>query len=280
MKKIARPWSTGRGVYNVLFPGGPLLFREIVGYRAFIRNLVVKDLKLKYRDSILGFLWSLVNPLMMLVVYTIAFKYVMRTGIQHFTFFLLAGLMPWQFFAGALTASTNSIVGNGNLIRKVYFPREVLPVATVLFTFTQFVLALAAVLPVVLVVEGLPLRWVALLVVPIALLHLAFTIGCALALSALTTSFRDVAHFTEFALVLLFWLTPIVYPLQMAPPPLRAFFRTSPLAAFAVAYQDVLVRGVAPDALGAATVLAWTVVSLAVGHSIFRHRSPAFAELV
>jgi len=256
------------------------LFRELVAYRAFIRNLVVKDLKLKYRDSILGFLWSLVNPLMMLVVYTIAFKYVMRTGIQHFTFFLLAGLMPWQFFAGALSASTSSVIGNGNLIRKVYFPREVLPVATVLFTFTQFVLALAAVLPVVLVVEHVPLRWAALLVLPLAVLHLLFTIGCAFALSALTASFRDVSHFTEFALMLLFWLTPIVYPSQMAPEPLRAFFRTSPLAAFTVAYQDVLVRGVAPDTAVTLTVVAWAAVTLAVGHAIFRRRSPAFAELV
>jgi ABC-type polysaccharide/polyol phosphate export permease len=221
-----------------------------------------------------------VNPLMMLVVYTIAFKYVMRTSIEHFTFFLLAGLMPWQFFAGALTASTHAIVGNGNLIRKVYFPREVLPVATVLFTFTQFVLALAAVLPVVLVVEGVPLRWVAFLVVPLALLHLLFTIGCALALSALTTSFRDVSHFTEFALMLLFWLTPIVYPSQMAPEALQVFFRTSPLSAFTVAYQDVLVRGVAPDATIGLTLVAWAMVTLAVGQSIFRRRSPTFAELV
>src|SRR4051812_46466944 len=166
---------------------------------------------------------------MMLAVYTIAFKYVMRTGIPHFTFFLLAGLMPWQFFAGALTASTHAIVGNGNLIRKVYFPREVLPVATVLFTFTQFILALVAVVPIVLVVDHVPLRWVALLVVPLALVHLLFTIGCAFALSALTTSFRDVTHFTEFALMLLFWLTPIVYQVEMAPGPLRTFFRGSPL---------------------------------------------------
>jgi ABC-2 type transport system permease protein len=216
----------------------------------------------------------------MLVVYTIAFKYVMRTSIEHFTFFLLAGLMPWQFFAGALTASTHAIVGNGHLIRKVYFPREVLPVATVLFAFTQFVLALAAVLPVVLVVSRVPLRWVALLVVPLAIVHLLFTIGCALALSALTTSFRDVTHFTEFALMVLFWLTPIVYQVQMAPGPLQVFFRTSPLAAFTVAYQDVLVRGILPEAAVAVTVIAWAALTLVLGYTIFRRRSPAFAELV
>src|ERR1051326_8464152 len=133
------------------------LFRELFGYRACIRNLVAKDLKLKYRESILGFLWSLINPLLMLLVYTIAFKYVMHSTIEHFTFFLLAGLLQWQFFSGALMASTGAIVGNGNLIRKVYFPREVLPVSVVLFVFSQFVLALVAVLPAVVLFDRVSL---------------------------------------------------------------------------------------------------------------------------
>lgn len=216
----------------------------------------------------------------MLFVYTIAFKYVMRTRIEHFTFFLLAGVLPWQFFSGSLMAATSSIVGNGNLIRKVYFPREILPVATVVFLFTQFMLALSVVVPVVLIVERLPLQWDALLVIPVAILHLLFTIGCAFAISALTVFFHDVSHFTEFALMLLFWLTPIVYQIEMAPAPLKLFFHASPLALFTLAYQDVLVRGQLPELTVGLGMVAWAALALVVGHWIFKHRSPLFAEMV
>jgi ABC-type polysaccharide/polyol phosphate export permease len=256
------------------------LFRELFGYRACIRNLVAKDLKLKYRESILGFLWSLINPLLMLFVYTIAFKFVMHSTIEHFMFFLLAGLLQWQFFSGSVMSSTASIVGNGNLIRKVYFPREILPVSTVLFVFSQFMLALLVVLPAIVVFDRVSLHWVAVLTLPLALAHLLFTIGCAFALSALTASFRDVTHFTEFALQLLFWLTPLVYNVRMAPRSLQIFFKSSPLAAFAVAYQDLLVAGRLPDPWVAVSVAVWTVLALVVGHWIFRRRCPAFAEMV
>jgi lipopolysaccharide transport system permease protein len=204
----------------------------------------------------------------------------MRSSIEHFAFFLLAGLLPWQFFAGSLMSSTQSIVGNGSLIRKVYFPREILPISTVLFTFTQFILALLVVVPLVVLIDGVSLSWTALLILPLAIIHLLFTIGCALALSALTTSFRDMTHFTELGLMLLFWLTPIVYQMQMAPKSLHWLFQASPLAAFTMAYQDVLVKGQIPNLTVGMTVLASSLLALFVGQWVFRRSSPAFAEMV
>lgn len=253
---------------------------ELLRYRTFVRNLVLKDLKLKYRDSALGFLWSLLHPLLMLGVLTFAFGYVLRVQMEHYTYFLMVGLLPWNFFSGALLASTGAIIGNANLIKKVYFPRETLPIATVLFNFAQLLLALAVFVPALVLLSGITLRWTTALFVPLLGLHLLFTIGLAFVLSALTTSFRDVAHLTEVGLMLLFWATPIVYPASMAPAGLQGLFKASPLAAFAMAYQDVLFWGRVPEGLVVSSLLGWTAAALLGGQAVFRWYSPAFAEEV
>jgi homopolymeric O-antigen transport system permease protein len=186
-------------------------------YRTLVRNLVAKDITVKYRGSLLGLLWSLLHPALMLVVYTFAFKVVLRVHTENYAYFIMAGLLPWTFFASALKDSTQAIVGNAGMIRRVYFPREILPIASVLFNFTQLLLALAVFLPALLLVSGVNPSWRMTLVVPLLLLHLAFTIGVALALASVTVHFRDVAHLTDVLLPLLFWATPIIYPIEMVP---------------------------------------------------------------
>ena len=120
-----------------------LVFR----YRELIRNLVLKDLKLKYRDSVLGFLWSLANPLLLIVVYSFVFGHILRGGPQNFAYFLMVGILPWNFFAQSLMMSTGSILDNGSLIRKVATPMEVFPIATALFNLAQYLLALVVFFP-------------------------------------------------------------------------------------------------------------------------------------
>ena len=253
---------------------------QFLRYRTLVRNLVFKDLKLKYRDSVLGVVWSLLNPLLLLIVYTVAFKVVLQVQTENYPYFLLAGLLPWTFFSSALVASTQAITGNANLIRKVRFPLETLPIATVLFAFSQLLLGLAVFLPALAILSAVRLHWTALLFVPLLLLHVLFTLGLAFALSAGTVFFRDVAHLTEVAVVLLFWLTPIIYPASIAPPGFQRFFALSPLAAFAMAYQDILFWGRVPGELLLSTVAGWTLVALIGGYALFRRLSPALAEEV
>ena len=253
---------------------------RLLRYRALVRNLVLKDLSLKYRNSVLGVVWSLLNPLLLLVVYTVAFKFILRVQTENYAYFLLTGLLPWNFFASSMIGSTESITGNTSLIKKVYFPRETLPIASVLFTFSQLLLALAVFLPACLLVSGLGLHWTAVLFVPLLLLHLLFTLGLAFILATCTVFFRDVVHLTEVALVLLFWVTPIIYPVTMAPPELQLFFKLSPLAAFAIAYQDVLFWGRMPEEMVVATLVGWTAAVLLGGYALFRRFSPVFAEEV
>jgi ABC-2 type transport system permease protein len=257
---------------------GPLstLFR----YRALVRNLVAKDIAVKYRGSILGLMWSLLNPALMLVVYVFAFQVVLKVHTENYAFFIMAGLLPWSFFASALTSSTQAIVGNAGLIRRVYFPREILPIACVLFTFWQLVLAFAVFLPAVILISGVDPSWRILLVLPVLLLHLLFTVGLAFALAAVTVHFRDVAHLTEVLLPLLFWVTPIVYSIEMVPAPLRSWMKFSPLALFTISYQEVLLRARLPEWSLVTPVVAWTTATVGIGHLIFRRFSPTLAEEV
>lgn len=256
------------------------MLRDVFRYRGLIRNLVLKDLKLKYRDSLLGVLWSLLNPLLTLAVYTFAFHTILRVQMEGYASFLLVSLLPWNFFSSSLLASTGAILQNAHLIRKVYFPREVLPIATVLFWFAQLLLALAVFVPFLMVTSTLRMRWTFLLSAPLLLLHVLFVIGLALLLSALTTSFRDVAHLTEVALLLLFWVTPIVYPVTMAPEWLQPWLRAGPLSAFAIAYQEVLFFSRVPDGVVLLSVLVSPLLSLVIGLAVFRSCSPSFAERV
>lgn len=251
---------------------------DLLRYRWLVANLVLKDLKLKYRDSVLGVCWSLLNPLLLIGVYTVAFKHIMRMPTESYPYFLVVGLLPWTFFATAVVGSTGAVTGNAQLIRKVAFPAEVLPVAGVLFAFAQLLLALTVFLPALALLSGVRFAPVALLFPVILGLHLLMTVGVALALSALTTSFRDVAHLTEVALLLLFWVTPVIYPASIAPEPMRNLFLWSPPAAFASAYQDLLFFGRLPHPAVAATVSLSPIVALYIGHRIFRSYRATFAE--
>jgi ABC-type polysaccharide/polyol phosphate export permease len=256
------------------------MIRDLVRYRELIRNLVLKDLTLKYRGSVLGVAWSLAHPALLLAVYTLAFRNVLKVPVPHYPLFLLVALLPWNFFATAATAATGSIVFNGPLLRKAAFPREALPIASVLFVFAQLLLALAVFLPAMALASGPGLQWTAVLLLPLLLLHVLFTTGVALLLAALTAAWRDVAHFTEVGLVLLFWLTPIVYPVEMVPGFWRSALTLSPPAAFASAYQDVLFWGRVPAWSTAASTLVSAVPPAGLGLVVFKAMSPTFVERV
>jgi len=252
---------------------------DILHYRSLVKNLVWKDLKLKYRGSLLGFCWSLLNPLLMLTVYTIAFKYILKIGRGDYAFFLLAGLLPWNFFSSSLVNSTRCIMDNAHLIKKVYFPRMILPIATVLFNFIQMLLALAVFLPLIFISSSVNTSWIALgYFLLLLLLNLLFTIGLAFILSALTVFFRDLTHLTEVFLLLLFWLTPIVYSISLVPDNLRWAFRLNPLAAFIVSFQDALVWGRPPEPVLILTAIGATCLSLLIGYGVFDHYQTRFAE--
>jgi len=188
--------------------------RELYDYRELIKNLVVRDLKLRYRSSVLGFLWCLLNPLMMMTVFTIVFTVLLpNNSIQKFPVFILTGLLAWQLHSTALQGAVNSVVGHASLVQKVYFPREVLPISFVLSSTVNFIFSLAALLLMVLLYE-VPLTGAVLLLPLVVAVQVAFTIGIGLVLSAVNVYYRDTASVMETLMLAWFFLTPIFYRIE------------------------------------------------------------------
>jgi ABC-2 type transport system permease protein len=184
---------------------------DIVGHRELLLNLVRLELKAKYKASALGFAWSLLNPLMYLVVFYIAFDVVLGSGIPRFPLYLLSGLLVWNFFVAAITSGTSSVVAGAGLVKKVWFPREILPLASVGAALVHFFLQ-CIVLVVALVLVRHPVGWTEIAMLPLALFDLILlAAGLAVFLSAANVYLRDMAHFVELALMAWFWMTPIVY---------------------------------------------------------------------
>lgn len=251
---------------------------SVFSYRELLRNLVLKDLKLKYRGSILGFLWSLVNPLAMVAVYTLAFTYIIRTGQDNFAFFFILGLLPWTFFSGSALMSTGAIVDNAGLIKAVRFPRAILPISTVLFNLVQYLLTAAVIVPLMLLITGTPPAWAALAFPIVLTLQVAFTVGVALALSAATTFFRDIRHLLDIGLGMLFWLTPIVYRLDTVPEPLNTFVALGPVTPFVVGYQMMFYDGVWPARWIWILAAVQAAGALTVGMALFLSVEDQFGE--
>jgi lipopolysaccharide transport system permease protein len=252
----------------------------IMRYRELLRNLVLKDLKLKYRGSVFGFVWSLANPLLMVAVYTLAFTYVLQVRTEGFVFLLLVGLLTWGFFSSSAMMATTAVVDAGGLIRSAGFPRAILPVATVLFNFAQYLLTLLVLLPLASAIFRVPPA-PAILVFPVFLvLQILFTTGVALALATAATFFRDVRHLLEVLLSALFWTTPIVYAYQNVPEFLRLPVLLSPVSSFVVAYQDIFYYGRMPPVPVWLVAFGYASAAFVLGASFFVTCEDQLAEHV
>ena len=211
-------------------------------YRGLIQSLVARELKARYRGSVLGFLWSFVNPLLLLLIYSFVFTTVMpntQAGVQPYFLFMFCGILPWTWFSASLSEASGSLISGGNLIKKVLFPAEVLPLVSVLANMVHFFLGLPILL-IFLVLYRPPTLWHLAVFPVVVLVQLVFTSALALLLAALAVHFRDIRDILANLLTLWFFATPIVYPLSAAPPRIRRLLELNPFTQLAVAYQQVL----------------------------------------
>jgi len=187
--------------------------KTIWEYRELLLNLSKRELKVRYKDSLLGFFWSLLNPLLYLAIFSVVFGIIIRSAdIKLFAIFLLTALLPYNLFSVGLTGATTSITGNGPLVQKVWFPREILPIASIASNLVTFFLQMI-ILVIALIVFRLTPEWSMMwMLVPALIITLMLGTGLGLILSAVNVYFRDVQHFLELGLLVLFWFTPIVYP--------------------------------------------------------------------
>ena len=216
--------------------------RQLPRYRGLIQSLVSRELKARYRGSVLGFFWSFVNPLLLLLVYTFIFAYIMPPpgDIDNYALFLFTGLLPWTWFSASLLESSSVLITGGNLIKKVMFPAEILPIVTVLSNGVHFLLGLP-ILVAFLIYFDAPIELAELPWFPIALLvQFLLTLGFALMLSALTVHFRDLKDILGNVMTLWFFATPIIYYWKVAPEKIRPLLNLNPFTHLAITYQEIL----------------------------------------
>jgi ABC-type polysaccharide/polyol phosphate export permease len=259
--------------------------RQLFRYRALISSLVARELKARYRGSWLGVVWSFVNPLLLLLIYSFVFTVVLPAAhppeLEPFALFLFCGILPWTWFSSSLLESANVLITGGNLIKKVLFPAEVLPIVVVLAGFVHFCLGLP-ILAAFLIYYRVPLWPTDLLWFPlIVCVQLVLTVGLALLVSALTVHFRDVRDLLGNLLTLWFFATPIIYPLAEAPERVRRLLNLNPFTHLAIAYQEVLFRP-GPFAQGSRlfAVAIASLVTFLFGYFVFDRLRDTLAEEV
>ncbi len=257
---------------------------ELVNYRELVVNLTRRDIRLKYKGSVLGIAWSLLNPLLMMAIYTAVFSVFLRAvNVHDYWALVLGGLLPWVFFANSLNAATISFIRAPNLLTKIYFPIESLPMAVVLANFVNLLISLA----VLLVILGfVGLLGPSLILLPVILLaQLGITLGLSVAIAALTVYFRDLEHLIVIGITALFYLTPVLYPLDPRALPAGAgkyigYLNLNPLSWLFESYHSVLFYKTWPDPTTFTLMLASALFSLAAGYLLFTRLRPRIPEEV
>lgn len=267
-----------------MFDSAARIFR----FRGLLATLTARELKARYRGSLLGFFWSLVNPLLLLGVYGVVFGLILdpvRGGnVDPYFVFLVTGLFPWIWFSSSLLEGASSLITNSGLIRKAVFPAELLPAVSVAANLVHLLLALPIAIAAVMVGRylGHPVAgWGAFALPGVILLELPLVAGLALGLSALTAHFKDVRDLLTNLLTLLFFATPIIYPLDAVPGGwIRAVVRANPLTPFTLAYQDTLFHGRVPEASLWLQMALVSLVGWAAGSWLFDRLRETVVEAV
>jgi lipopolysaccharide transport system permease protein len=246
--------------------------RSLVRYRALVESLVSRELKARYRGSVLGFLWSFINPLLLLLTYTVVFTAVLPNrapDIQPYYLFLFCGILPWTWFSSSLAESAGVILSSGNLVKKVLFPAEVLPTVTVLSNLVHFALGLPILLA-FLAANG-RLTWMVLALPLPMLVQLVLSLGLAFFLSALTVHFRDVQNVLTHVLQVWFFATPVIYNYAdiREGTTLRAVLRLNPMTHVVVTYQQILFHGRVDHWRGLFLALLVGLAAFAIGAFLF-----------
>ena len=251
--------------------------KELYCYREMLKNLVKQDLRTRYKGSVLGFFWTFLNPLLLLAVYTMVFSMIMRVNIDNFAMFLFVALLPWIFFSTSVLNGTGSIVANKDLIKKVYFPREVIPLSVVNASLMNLVFSYFILFP-SLLVFGVNITS-AIIYLPLAMIPLyLLALGIALITSALNVYFRDLEHILGILMMAWFFSTPILYPVEMLPQIYLKYFMLNPVAPIVLAFRDILFYGNIPNLVVLLYSTITAILIVIFGYSLFQMLQKNFAE--
>ena len=255
------------------------MIKNLYNYRELLKSNVKKEIRGKYKGSFLGILWSFINPLLQVAVYAIVFPYIMRVKTDNYLQYLIAGIIPWAFFTTVLNQGMITVRMNAGIIKKVYFPREILPISVALSGLVNFFISCIIIL-LFCIFGGVGVSWHLALLPVFAIIQFFLTLGIVMALSAINIYIKDTEYLVNFLVNMLFYATPILYPVTLFPERFRWILYANPLTELINAYRDIFVYHQLPGLMSVGYLVGITVVIFFIGLAIFRKLEKGFAEEV
>lgn len=253
--------------------------RELISFRELVLRLAWSDFKLRYKSSALGFFWSLLEPMLMLLVLYVVFTNLMRIQVEHYQLFLLLGIILWNFLDRGTSMSIWGIVGKPGLVQKVYFPRDIMVISTCITALMMTALEFIVFAIFLLIFRVVP-AWTTIYFPLLLMFELMLIIGLSMALSAMNVYFRDVQFIWRVVLQVGFFATPVIYPITIFPEGVRWIVMLNPMAQIITMMRDCILYGTAPGAMSLGYVALSAMVSLLIGYLIFERLEPGFAEVI
>ena len=253
------------------------IFKDLYNYRELLKTNVKKEIRGKYKGSWLGVVWTFLNPLLMLAVYAFVFPYILRVNVDNYTIFMIVALIPWNFFTTAIQSGTGCVVKDGHILKKVYFPREIIPISITTSQLINFLIT-CLIMFIFILVSGVGFSKHIILLPVLILIQYIFTLALTFILSALTVFAHDIDHFVSIILTLGFYATPIVYLSSMLPEKFQWAMLANPMAVLVEAYRSILYYHKWPEfnILGVWTIIS--IILLILGYLIFKKLEKSFVE--
>lgn len=252
-------------------------FKALYDYRELLKTSINKDVRGKYKNSVLGIVWSFLNPLLQIAVYALVFPLIMKSSIPNYTVFICCGLIPWTFFTAAINRTSFTMIENGNIIKKVFFPREILPLSVVTSEAINFIISTLIILAFV-IGYGMGISKFIIFYPLVLLVQYILLVGISFIISSVTVYFRDLQHFIGIALQLLFYATPIVYIPDAIPLEFQWIIKYNPMTYIINAYRDIFYYQQMPNIMFLARILLLGIVVCVLGYFIFSKLQRRFAE--
>ena len=253
------------------------IFKKIYNYRELLKTNVKKEIRGRYKNSFLGILWSFLNPLLQLLVYSVIFGALLAGGDETYPIYICVALIPWTYFTTAISQASFTVIGNADIIKKVYFPREILPISVVTSGAVNFVISTIIILAFV-IFSGVGLSWYIVLYPFILLIQYILLLGIGFIVSSVTVYFRDLEHIIGVVLMAAFYATPIVYNIQQLPHALQVLVNLNPMTHLINGYRDIFYYHQMPNMKMLLILLGISIVLTIVGYFIFKKLQKGFAE--
>ena len=253
------------------------IVKDLYSYRELLKTNIKKDVGGKYKNSFLGVIWSFISPLLQIAVYALVFQVILKSDIENYTVYLCCGLIPWQYFSSVVLRGAASIIDNGSIIKKVYFPREILPISVVTSEGVNFLISTVIILGFV-IFGGIGLSINILWYFVILAIQYIVSIGVAFIVSSLSVYFRDLLHLLGIIIQLLFYATPIVYASSAVPAELQWLIKINPMAYLIEGYRNIFYNKMPQDIKSLLIALAMGIVLCVIGYFVFKKLEKRFAE--